>query len=169
MKKRRIIPTEHQEQAAVVDWFQSYARTKGIDPRLLIAVPNAQILLGLCKSDKDRLKVLTYLKAEGMQPGVPDLFLAKDKRQLIVRGRPVDVDYLLGNVPGGRTPRTEQITDKLPTTLFNGLFIEIKRKGGKPSKDQLFMAELLRSAGFNVVIAEGFEEAERAIRAYIET
>ena len=147
--KRRLIPSEHDEQKAVVQWFQSYARTKGIDPRLLFSLPNAQILLGLCKSDKDRLKVLAYLKAEGLQPGVPDLFLAHYKKGDLY--------------PTGQSGHYVQAVD------FCGLFIELKRKGGKPSKDQLFMADLLRCAGFNVVIAYGFEEAQRAIRAYIET
>ena len=145
MKKRRIIPTEHQEQAAVVDWFQSYARTKGIDPRLLIAIPNAQILLSTCGTDK--FKVLAYLKAEGLQPSVPDLMLAWPKLESTINGYP----------------------NKMLPPIFNGLFVEMKRKGGKPSKDQLFMAGLLRSAGFNVVIAYGADEAMRAIKGYIES
>ena len=144
MAKRALKPTEHQEQAAVVEWFQSYARTKGIDPRLLIAIPNSQILLGLCKSDKDRLKVLAYLKAEGLQPGVPDLMLAVPKLQ-----------------PRG--------ANSVCDLLFAGLFLEMKRKDGKPSKDQLFMSDLLRRAGYSVVIAYGAEEGKKAIKGYIES
>ena len=154
MAKRALKPTEHQEQAAVVQWFQSYARTKGIDPRLLIAIPNSQILLGLCKSDKDRLRVLAYLKAEGMQPGVPDLMLALPK--WFKRGTSTSV-------------ATNSAIWNDPESLFASLFLEMKRKGGKPSQAQLDMADLLRRASYNVVIAYGFEEAQRAIKGYIET
>ncbi len=52
-------------------------------------------------------------------------------------------------------------------TLFPGLFIELKRKGGKASPEQLEMADFLRRAGYNVVIAQGFDEARRAIEAYL--
>ena len=149
MAKRALKPTEHDEQVAVIQWFQSYARTKGIDPRLLIAIPNAQILLGLCKSDKDRLRVLAYLKAEGLQPGVPDLMLAWPKP-------------MIWHLDGGHFKTSGSF-------VFCGLFLEMKRKDGKPSQAQLEMADLLRRAGYNVVIAYGADEAIRAIKAYIET
>ena len=34
--------SEHIEQACVISWWASYSRTKGIDERLLFAIPNAQ-------------------------------------------------------------------------------------------------------------------------------
>ena len=67
------IPTEHQEQVAVIDWFNSYGPTKGISPRLLIAIPNGSILAG----DARMRAIQSHrLKREGMRVGMPDLFLA---------------------------------------------------------------------------------------------
>ena len=142
MKKRRIIPTEHDEQVAVLQWWESYARTKKIDPRLLFAIPNASRL-----TDTGRI----YKWKEGLRAGVPDLMLAWPKMSFI------------------RIVNWRGLNQPIDKMLFAGLFLEMKRIGGKPSKAQLDMADLLRRAGYNVVIAYGFEEAQRAIRAYIES
>lgn len=61
------VPTEHQEQAAVIEWFDLYAPTVGLDPRLLFCVPN-----GSSKSIAQAMK----FKREGLRAGVPDLMLA---------------------------------------------------------------------------------------------
>lgn len=115
--------TEHQEQALLIDWFDHYAPTKGIDPRCLMAIPNA---------GKRSFAAAAWLRAEGLRPDAPDLFLA------------------------------------VPTRLFPGLFIEMKRRGQKARPGQVEYASVLRRAGYNAIIAAGFEEAQRAIRAYVE-
>lgn len=51
---------------------------------------------------------------------------------------------------------------------FSGLFIELKRVGGKPSPLQLEFTDLLRRQGYCVVIAQGSEEAIRAIKGYLD-
>lgn len=61
------IPTEHEEQAALIDWFDNYARLKGLDPRLLCASGNAA---------KRSFGLAVRLKREGLRAGYPDLFLA---------------------------------------------------------------------------------------------
>lgn len=60
------VPTEHEEQSAVIEWFDLYAPTVGLDPRLLFCVPN-----GSSKSIPQAMK----FKREGLRPGVPDLML----------------------------------------------------------------------------------------------
>lgn len=51
---------------------------------------------------------------------------------------------------------------------FNGMFIEMKRtKGGTLSDDQKRMIEILRFAGFLVVVCKGCEEAQKAILNYM--
>lgn len=55
------ILNEHEEQSAIVRW----ARQNGID--LLFSIPNGE---------HRHISVAKRLKAEGLQPGVPDLFLA---------------------------------------------------------------------------------------------
>ncbi len=61
------IPTEHQEQCRVIDWFDLYAPTKGIDPRLLFAIPNG--------ADKSMGQAMKF-KREGLRAGMLDLMLA---------------------------------------------------------------------------------------------
>lgn len=56
-----IYPSEHDEQKALIKW----ARSKRIE--LLFAIPNG---------GHRAISVAKKLKAEGVQPGVPDLFLA---------------------------------------------------------------------------------------------
>lgn len=62
---RELIPTEHQEQAALVEWAE---RAHGTHPelRLLAAVPNG---------GARHKAVAAKLKAEGVRPGYPDLLL----------------------------------------------------------------------------------------------
>ncbi len=56
-----------------------------------------------------------------------------------------------------------------PTKQHHGLFIEMKRRAkGQVSAEQKAWHERLRSAGYCVVIAKGFEEAITAIGRYLE-
>lgn len=64
-----IVPTEHQEQKAVIRWFN--AQHKPLKGRL-IAVPNGAHLAG---SQAQRSAKMNKMKAEGLSPGFPDLFL----------------------------------------------------------------------------------------------
>lgn len=63
------IPTEHAEQATLIGWFdRTYVSLKG----RMFAIPNGAQLAGTITQ---RAKQVNKLKAEGMQTGVPDLFL----------------------------------------------------------------------------------------------
>lgn len=66
------LPTEHEEQAALLSWWRWYAPTRGVDERLLMAIPNA---------GKRSRAAGRWFKAEGLRKGAPDLLLA------IPRGR----------------------------------------------------------------------------------
>lgn len=131
-KQAAAHPTESQEQAALIAWWNHYAPTKGLDPRLLFAIPNGAMLAGDARLRAIRMAML---KRGGLRVGVPDMFLAVPK-------------MLHGH------------------TTFHGLFLELKRIGGKASPDQIAMATLLRR-DYNVVIVEGCDEAMRAIKAYL--
>lgn len=65
-------PTEHQEQSALVSWWYRYSATKQLDHRLLVAIPNAQILIGFAR---DPGAFMGYLKQEGFRKGAADLVL----------------------------------------------------------------------------------------------
>ncbi|MGB2246172.1 MAG: VRR-NUC domain-containing protein [Alcanivorax sediminis] len=63
------VPTEHEEQKAVIQWFNVQHKTmKG----RLVAVPNGAHLAG---SKAQRAAKITRMKAEGLSPGFPDLLL----------------------------------------------------------------------------------------------
>ena len=76
MTKRRLVPTESQEQATVVQFWASYCHTKGLDARLLFSIPNGAHLAG---DAKHRAIQMNRLKREGLRTGVPDLMLAFPK------------------------------------------------------------------------------------------
>ena len=65
-------PTEHEEQAALVEWWGLYARWKSLPPSLLMAIPNGGYRSAITGA---------RLKAEGVRVGIPDLFLAVPTRQ----------------------------------------------------------------------------------------
>lgn len=48
-----------------------------------------------------------------------------------------------------------------------GLFIELKKIGGKPSKEQLKMVQYLNNEGYFARIVEGAEDAIELINNYI--
>lgn len=125
-----MLPSEYQEQAAVVEWWGVWAHTVGYDERLLFAIPNGAHLAG---NPQQRAIQVRKLKSSGMRPGMMDLMLA------------------------------------VPTPLFPGMFIEMKRKrGGKVSEEQSSMTTLFRGIGYNVIVALGADEAIHAIKAYLK-
>ena len=65
------IPTEHEEQAAVIKWWEVYAAQHKIPENLLFAIPN-----GANKS----MAMAAKFKREGLRKGAPDLFLAIGKK-----------------------------------------------------------------------------------------
>lgn len=65
-------PTEHEEQAALITWWNMYAQARHMPNFLLMAIPNG-----------GRRTAVTgaRLHAEGVRAGIPDLFLAVPTRQ----------------------------------------------------------------------------------------
>jgi hypothetical protein len=115
--------TEHQEQAALIEWCE---RLSGRYPdlALLFAIPNG---------GHRHPAVAAKLKAEGVKPGVPDLFLA------------------CPNWMGRRA----------------GLFIEMKRPGGRLSAAQLAWHERLENQDYDVYVAWEWTQAAAAICLYL--
>lgn len=64
-KRRTVVPTEHEEQAALVRWA-GYSRSRYPQLEWLYAIPNGGVRAW---------KTAALLKAEGVKRGVPDLCL----------------------------------------------------------------------------------------------
>lgn len=114
-------PTEAQEQEALLRWV-SFAMCKYPDFRIF-HIPN--------EGKRSRASGAS-LKRQGLQKGVPDIFVA------VARGG------------------------------YHGLFIEMKRKGGKPSKEQMQWLDDLNKNGYRAVICYGWEQAAETIKNYME-
>jgi hypothetical protein len=76
--------------------------------------------------------------------------------------------------PAGRRLREEGVLPGVPDRFlplarngFNGLFIEMKAKGGKCSPEQLTIHMRLRQENFCVCVCYGWEEAARVLENYI--
>ena len=78
MRWRSLIPSEHQEQVAVMQWADSMQH-KLPEVRLLFAIPNGGVRPKFKLFKKDGIVTFSpeaaKLKAEGVKAGVPDLFL----------------------------------------------------------------------------------------------
>ena len=139
-KSVTLEPTEAQEQAAVVAWFDAYARTKNIDPRLLMASAGGAVLGG-----DARLRAIraAQLKRQGYRNGTPDLFLSLPKRDL-------------------RRP--------FPVLFCGLYIEMKRATGGKVSREQSSMIDLLREqeSPYKAVVCNGAEAAIREIKGYIE-
>jgi hypothetical protein len=61
----KVIPTEHQEQCALFEWA-AWAAKRIPELHLMHAIPNG---------GKRDIRTAAMLKAEGVKPGVPDIFL----------------------------------------------------------------------------------------------
>ena len=83
----RIEPSEHQSQAAVIDWWRLACKGYGLPEFALMAIPNG---------GARHPAVGRKLKAEGVRAGIPDLFLAARRKLYFGSGGPSDYEYLPG-------------------------------------------------------------------------
>ena len=65
----RVIPTEHQEQCALFEWASWMAKR----------IPELHLMHAIPNGGKRDIRTAARLKAEGVKPGVPDIFLPVPK------------------------------------------------------------------------------------------
>jgi len=120
-------PSEHMQQAALFAWA---ALSVGKYPMLkwMHAIPN-----GGARGNDARTCAIRggSMKAEGVKPGVSDIFLPCAKHGT------------------------------------HGLYIEMKKKDGKPSKEQLDFKKDMQLAGYGVCICYSWTEARNVIIEYL--
>ena len=79
-KKARPIPTEHQEQVAVINWARVH-EFKWPELKLLHAVPNGGLRRATTNAKGKRYSLEAQrLRNEGVSPGLPDLDLPVARR-----------------------------------------------------------------------------------------
>lgn len=135
MSKRppALQPTEHEIQRGIMQWaVMNEARRPQL--KLLFAIPNG---------GKRNIITAAKLKAEGVKPGVPDLFL------------PV--------------ARVQGVTGEAHLTLKHGLWLEVKRgKQGRVSEVQEEWSARLISHGHCVRVVRSVGEAIEVITKYLD-
>lgn len=115
--------SEHEEQCALMRMCSMHEK-KYPELALMHAIPNG---------GARHAAVAAKLKAEGVRPGIPDLFLP---------------------APRGKA---------------NGLYIEIKARGGRLSDAQVGMLSALERQGYACIVAFGWEAAWNELQAYLRS
>ena len=104
--------------------------------------PELRLLFAIPNGGARHIVTARKLKTEGVKAGVPDLFLPVPKFH---SGRGVN-----NIVPS------------------YGLFIEMKVKPNKPSKEQIMWIDLLNKQGYRVEVCYSADEAIEVLRGYLE-
>lgn len=133
------IATEAQEQRALIKWAS------------ITKIPNTEhfikkYLVHIPNEGKREPRSGANLVTLGLTKGWPDLFLAYPAWSSFV-----DYD-----------------TIKRRHFKYAGLFVEMKRKGGKLTFEQDEILHMLHSIGYQCVVAYGWEEGSDAILEYLK-
>ena len=120
--------SEHEEQCAVIRWRDTIGAHAYPQLAHLIAIPNG---------GARNIVVARKLKAEGVKPGVSDLFLP---------------------VPADQKNRAHR---------YAGLWVEMKALNGRATTEQIRWIEAMEANGYKGVIARGAAAAIRALQDYI--
>ncbi len=131
--KSRRSYEESENQVALFSWWEVSHAKFGAARHLMFAIPNGSAL-GTGKEDwqvKQRIIRGKRLKAEGLTPGVFDIFVSVPRQ--------------------GRC----------------GMFVEMKRKGGEPSPEQIAFKTSVEAQGYATAICYSSMEAIDAITFYL--
>jgi hypothetical protein len=127
MTKKKAEASEHQHQAALIHWCDVH-KYRVPELGLLFAIPNG---------GKRSISVAVKLKAEGVQSGIPDLFLPV----------PRDSDWI--------------------HDAAHGLFVEMKIRGNSTTKEQAQWIVTLQGRGYASIVCYTGGEAAHHILEYL--
>lgn len=108
-------------------------------PETQAKYPDLKWMFAIPNGGERNMKVASQLKAEGVKAGVLDIFL------------PVPI-----------------YTNTANHEAWHGLFIEMKVKNNKPSKEQNEFAMAVRTRGYAVYLCYSWEEARDCIIRYLD-
>jgi hypothetical protein len=120
---RRIDPTEHQIQAAIVEWARNI--------KLFDNFKIGNFLLKNCNEGRRSWADGKRKKKEGLKKGVSDLFLA------------------------------------FPQKNYHGLWIEVKKRSGKMTKEQIEWFTFMNLVGYETKLVDEVDEGIQAIKDYL--
>lgn len=139
---RSINPSEHQIQAAIVEWANTIkicTFRKFIEGKETIG----SYLIKNANEGKRSFSQGKKMKKEGLKKGVSDLFLAIPK----------EIENLC-----------EMCEDYI---LYCGLWIEVKSKKGRLSKEQISWLELMKVSRYQACVVYSVGEGLKAIKDYL--
>ena len=142
--------SEHNEQCNLIDWAK---RHESIYPALanLFAVPNGGL--------RDK-RVGFKMKKEGLNAGVPDLFLACPS---FGRENQNECGEVEGSVPCLGRNKLKGLRPE-----YFGLFIEMKYGKNKTTEQQDDWIRRLRHQGYKCVVCYSWEEARDVLEEYMD-
>lgn len=132
--------TEEQIHIQVMDWWGLACHGFKVDIRLLMHTPNG---------GKRGIRQAVRFKRMGVRAGWPDLFLSVPRECVLVEG-----------VGPKSTCRA---------AAWHGLFVEMKKPGGRLEPSQREIHALLTAQGYAVMVAWSFDEAVTYISNYLTT
>jgi len=146
-KEKEMMGSEHEEQVALFEWAEWNKRTYP-ELELMFAIPNG---------GQRHVVVAKKLKDEGVQAGVPDVFLP------VARFRSYKD---LAHLPSGACCICEEelCEDGL---LYHGLFIEMKVGKNKLTQNQDEWIDSLVDEHYMCAVCYGAEEAINVLEWYL--
>lgn len=176
MKKNKLpVATEHEEAVSLIEWRDIAAKT--IDKRigLLYSIPNGGVRPGKIITNKQGKKYrysreAEKMKAEGLEPGIPDYFLPMPKTIIISDPEELNERYKKVNKFHTFVLDKSPYPEFLGVHIVPGLYLELKRSNGRPSdlsKDQRKWKELLEGQGYAYAIGYGWIDASEKILEYL--
>lgn len=135
---RKIDPSEHQIQCAIVEWSTKVFVDHPSGGKVLLR----PYLIKIPNEGKRSWAHGKKMKAEGLTRGVSDLFLAIPRRKQSLISASVYIEKC-------------------------GLWLEIKKKGKKPSPEQCEFLYAMREIGYHADWKDTVDEGIQAIKDYL--
>lgn len=141
---------ENDFQRTAINMVRALVLPHGIDPKAVMHIPNGS---------KRTLHYGAFVKAQGMVSGYPDIMVFRPVVVMedvpMMKARAFTMDALL---------RGEKTTKE--SRVLCGLALELKVWPNKPSEEQLHIHDLLRDAGWRVLVCYGLGEVESEVRKF---
>lgn len=107
----------------------------------------------------EQIAAMDWLRAQHPQIALHTLHIGNERKSSHFAG------YIMKRM--GTLKGASDIFMAWPTSMFHGLFIEVKSKTGKPSPEQLAFIERVISVGYYAKVCYGADEVIDTIKRYL--